>query len=80
MTELACWLARLIANVVAVIIVQSVYSSWKEEEHVTKRLQDLNMTSIPINRIASLSSLTNQYYQNNAYENSMEQLNMGLKR
>lgn len=77
MTELACWIARIAANVIAVIIVQSLYSIWKEEEIITKRLHDLNMSSMQIPRDASLNS---QYYQNNAYENSVDNLNSGLKR
>lgn len=79
-TELACWLARIIANVVEVIIVQSLYSTWKDEEVVNKRLRDLNMTAITIPR-ENLSPLNSQFYQNNAYENSLDQLNAnGLKR
>lgn len=79
-TELACWLARIIANVVEVIIVQSLYSTWKDEEIVNKRLRDLNMTAIPIPR-ENLGPLNSQFYQNNAYENSLDQLNVnGLKR
>lgn len=77
-TELACWLARIIANVVEIIIVQSLYSTWKDEELVSERLRDLTMTAIPIPR-ESLSPLNSQFYQNNAYEHSMEQLNQ-LKR
>lgn len=77
-TELACWSARLIATVVEVIIVQSLYASWKDEELVNKRLRDLTMTGITIPREA-VSPLNSQYYHNNAYENSVEHLN-GLKR
>lgn len=77
-TELVCWLARIIANVMEVIIVQSLYSTWKDEELVNERLRDLTMTAIPIPR-ESLNPLNSQFYQNNAYEHSMEHLN-GLKR
>lgn len=80
MTELTCWLARILANVIALVVVHSLHSIWKEEELVSKRLQDLTMTAVTIPRDTSLNSLNSQYYQNNAYENSMEQLNLGLKR
>lgn len=66
------------ANVVEIIIVQSLYSAWKEEELVNERLRDLTMTAIPIPR-ESLSPLNSQFYQNNAYEHSIEHLN-DLKR
>jgi hypothetical protein len=78
-TELASWLVRILANVIQLILIQSLYTSWKDEELVEKRLQDLNMTAIPIPR-ESLQSLNSQYYQNNAYDNSSEELNMTLKR
>lgn len=80
-TELVCWFARILANVIEIIIVQSLYSIWKEEELVAKRLRDLNVM-IPIPRDASLNSLHNPVpvYQNNAFEGSVEHLNSGLKR
>jgi hypothetical protein len=78
-TELASWLVRILVNVIQLILIQSLYTSWKDEELVEKRLQDLNMTAIPIPR-ESLQSLNSQYYQNNAYDNSSEELNMTLKR
>lgn len=79
MTELACWVARIVTNVIAIVIVQSLYSIWKEEELVTKRLQDLSMATVQIPRDAS--TLNSQYYQNNAYHDSMDHLNVvGLKR
>ncbi|KAF2901131.1 hypothetical protein ILUMI_05050, partial [Ignelater luminosus] len=80
-TELVCWFARILANVIEIIIVQSLYSIWKEEELVAQRLRDLNVM-IPIPRDASLNSLHNPVpvYQNNAFEGSVEHLNSGLKR
>ncbi|RZC41651.1 uncharacterized protein BDFB_010598, partial [Asbolus verrucosus] len=78
-TELASWLVRIIVNVVQLILIQSLYTSWKDEEIVEKRLRDLNMAAIPIPR-ESLPPLNSQYYQNNAYDNSLEEMNLGLKR
>ena len=63
---------------IQLILIQSLYTSWKDEEVVEKRLRDLNMTAIPIPR-ESLPQLNSQYYQNNAYDNS-EEINMTLKR
>lgn len=80
MTELACWLARILANVLALVVVHSLHSLWKEEDLVSKRLQDLSLTAVTIPGETSLNSLNSQYYQNNAFENSMEHLNLGLKR
>lgn len=71
MTELVCWLARVLANVFGVVIVQSLYSTWKEEELVMKRLQQMNMTSIPIPRDPELTS---SHFHNNAYAASIEHL------
>ncbi|KRT85337.1 hypothetical protein AMK59_375, partial [Oryctes borbonicus] len=79
MTELACWLARILANVVGFLIVHSLFSLWKEEDLVEKRLHDLSMTTVTIPRETSLNSLGSHYYQNNAFESSLEQLNR-LKR
>ncbi|KAB0792135.1 hypothetical protein PPYR_14096 [Photinus pyralis] len=81
-TELVCWFARILANVIEIIIIQSLYSIWKEEELVTKRLRDLNVM-IPIPRETSLNSVVHNSipaYQNNAFEGSIEQLNSNIKR
>lgn len=77
-TELASWLVRIVVNVIQLILIQSLYTTWKDEEIVEKRLRDLTMAPIPIPR-ESLASLNSQYYQNNAYDNS-EEMNIGLKR
>lgn len=74
MTELACWSARITATVIGLVIIQSLYSSWKEEEMVAKRLRELNMSAMSIPRDPS------QYYQNNAFESSMDDINTGIKR
>lgn len=80
-TELACWFARILANVIEIIIVQSLYAAWKEEELVAKRLRDLSLQAVTIPRDTSLNQLNSQYYQNNGYQSSVEQLNViGLKR
>ncbi|KAK4884098.1 hypothetical protein RN001_000369 [Aquatica leii] len=80
-TELVCWFARILANVIEIIIIQSLYSMWKEEELVAKRLRDLNVM-IPIPRDTSLNTLHNSIpvYQNNAFEGSIENLSTSLKR
>ncbi|KAK9730112.1 hypothetical protein QE152_g15461 [Popillia japonica] len=79
MTELACWLARILANMVGLLVVHSLFTLWKEEDLVEKRLRDLSMTAVTIPGDASLNSLGSHYYQNNAFESSIEQLNR-LKR
>ncbi|KAK5649144.1 hypothetical protein RI129_004036 [Pyrocoelia pectoralis] len=81
-TELVCWFARILANVIEIIMIQSLYSLWKEEELVAKRLHDLNVM-IPIPRETSLNSVVHNpipAYQNNAFEGSIENLNSNIKR
>ncbi|KAF5270871.1 hypothetical protein FQA39_LY08316 [Lamprigera yunnana] len=80
-TELLCWFARILINVIEIIMVQSLYSIWKEEELVAKRLRDLNVM-IPIPRDASLNSMHNSIpaYQNNGFEGSIENLSNNFKR
>ncbi|PSN34901.1 hypothetical protein C0J52_16511, partial [Blattella germanica] len=46
LTELICWACRLICNIAGLVCVQSLYSTWKEEKIVLRRLQALNMASI----------------------------------
>ncbi|XP_022911911.1 uncharacterized protein [Onthophagus taurus] len=81
MTELACWLARIVANVIGFVAIQSLYTIWKEEELVDKRLRDLNMTAVTLPRDpASLGALSAVHgYQNNAYDSSYDHVN-NLKR
>lgn len=67
MTELVCWLARVLANVFGVVIVQSLYSTWKEEEMVIKRLQHMNMTTM-----ARDAELANSHFHNNAFTGSID--------
>lgn len=67
MTELVCWLARVLANVFGVVIVQSLYATWKEEEDVLKRLQNINMTSVQRE-----PELPTSHFHNNAYAASIE--------
>ncbi|KAJ8926053.1 hypothetical protein NQ315_009908 [Exocentrus adspersus] len=74
-TELACWLIRILVNVIELILIQSLYTMWKDEEMVDKRLRDLNMTAIE-----NLPPLNSQYYHNNGYDHSMEQINATLSR
>lgn len=52
---------------------------WKDEELVNKRLRDLNMAPMPIAR-ENLPPLNSQYYQNNGYDHSVEQINATLSR
>lgn len=75
-TELACWFARIMANVIEIIVIQSLYTIWKDEEMVGKRLQDLSMTAIPIPRDSF-----SQGYQNNAFDFPVvEPVGVGVKR
>lgn len=73
MTELVCWLARVLANVFGVVIVQSLYSTWKEEELVMKRLHQMNLTALPMQRDPELN-VPNSHFHNNAYAASIEHL------
>ncbi|XP_018569966.1 uncharacterized protein LOC108909969 isoform X2 [Anoplophora glabripennis] len=78
-TELACWLIRIVVNVIEIILIQSLYTMWKDEELVNKRLRDLTMAAVPISR-ENLPPLNSQYYQNNGYDHSVEQINATLSR
>ncbi|XP_056634959.1 uncharacterized protein LOC130891048 [Diorhabda carinulata] len=71
-TELACWLIRIIINVIEIILIHSLHTKWKEEELVHKRIRDLNMVAIPVQG-DNLPTLNSQFYQNNAYDTSLEQ-------
>ncbi|VEN41584.1 unnamed protein product [Callosobruchus maculatus] len=79
MTELACWLVRIFVNVIEVVLVQSVYTIWKDEELVSKRFRELNMAAIAIQG-EEIPPLNSQFYQNNGYEHSIENLNTNLTR
>lgn len=79
-TELASWLIRIIVNVVELMLIQSLYTSWKDEELVMKRLRDLSATAIPIPRDTLHPLNTHQFYQNNAYDHSMDQITNELQR
>uniref|UniRef100_A0A1B6MBI8 Uncharacterized protein n=1 Tax=Graphocephala atropunctata TaxID=36148 RepID=A0A1B6MBI8_9HEMI len=59
--ELTCWICRAIVNVSGIICVQSLYSNWREEKEVIRRLRDLNMTRVIPNRRNSVSSQGNGY-------------------
>lgn len=74
MTELSCWLIRIVINVVQIILIQSLYTLWKEEDIVTKRLRDMTSTGSVIGDVPP--SINSQYYQNNGYDGSLDQLNM----
>lgn len=78
-TELASWLFRIVTNVIQIILVQSLYTMWKDEELLEKRLRDLNMSALSIPRDA-LPPLNSQYYQNNAYDTSLEEININYKK
>lgn len=43
--ELAFYIARAVMNVVCIVCVQSLYTQWKQEKAVMRRLQNLNVTS-----------------------------------
>lgn len=76
-TELSCWLIRIIVNVIQIILIQSLYSMWKDEELIDKRMQELAGVAIGVENAPGLNS---QYYQNNGYEESVDQYDGALKR
>ncbi|KAJ8963318.1 hypothetical protein NQ318_018787 [Aromia moschata] len=78
-TELACWLIRILVNVIELVLIQSLYTMWKDEELVDKRLRDLNMAILPI-PAENLPPLNSQYYQNNGYDHSADQINSTINR
>lgn len=78
-TELACWLIRIIINVIEIILIQSLYTMWKDEELLDKRLRDLTLSAIPVPS-ENMAPLHSQFYQNNGYEHSLEHLNTNLRR
>ncbi|XP_018322921.1 uncharacterized protein LOC108735459 [Agrilus planipennis] len=82
LTELTCWFARIISNVVEFILVQSLYSTWKQEELINKRLRDLHSTVVPLPRDSSLnlSTLGTVAYHNNGFDGSMDRIGSGIKR
>nr|XP_037277461.1 uncharacterized protein LOC119170412 isoform X1 [Rhipicephalus microplus] len=43
--ELAFYIARAVMNVVCIVCIQSLYTQWKQEKAVMRRLQNLNVTS-----------------------------------
>ncbi|XP_037569602.1 uncharacterized protein LOC119450265 isoform X2 [Dermacentor silvarum] len=43
--ELTFYIARAVMNVVCIVCVQSLYTQWKQEKAVMRRLQNLNVTS-----------------------------------
>ncbi|KAF7274100.1 reduction in Cnn dots 6 [Rhynchophorus ferrugineus] len=73
MTELSCWLIRIVINVVQIVLIQSLYTIWKEEDIVDKRMRDMSAGSAMGEPVPILNS---QYYQNNGYDGSLDQLNM----
>ncbi|XP_045460863.1 uncharacterized protein LOC123671189 [Harmonia axyridis] len=80
LTELICWFVRIVVNVVQLVLVQSLFTMWKDEELVDKRLRELNVQGVPVQMEGS-ATLNSQYYQNNAYAQSVESLNsIGIKR
>ncbi|KAL3285662.1 hypothetical protein HHI36_000194 [Cryptolaemus montrouzieri] len=80
LTELICWFVRIMVNVVQLVLIQSLYTMWKDEELIMKRLRGLNVHAVPV-QMERTPTLNSQYYQNNAYAQSMESLNsIGMKR
>lgn len=75
-----CWFVRIVVNVIQLVLVQSLFTMWKDEELVQKRLNELNVQGVPV-ELERTATLNSQYYQNNAYAQSMESLNsIGMKR
>lgn len=81
LTELTCWVCRAVVNVAGMICVQSLYSTWREEKQVLRRLRDLNMASVLPPRRGSLASnghvKNGLAYQNVGFSASTNQLNNG---
>ncbi|KAK7791175.1 hypothetical protein R5R35_005382 [Gryllus longicercus] len=79
LTELIYWSCRVICNIAGLICVQSLYSTWREEKLVLRRLQDLNMSNINRN-MPSNGHLKNGSstpgYQNGGFVASTGRLNM----
>lgn len=44
-TELAFYIVRAVVNVVCIVCVQSLYTQWKQEKAVMRRLQNLNVVT-----------------------------------
>lgn len=60
---------------IELILIQSLYSIWKDEELVEKRMRDLAIAaSMPI------QAENSHMYQNNGYEQSLEHLETDLRR
>ncbi|KAH8025000.1 hypothetical protein HPB51_002414 [Rhipicephalus microplus] len=45
--ELAFYIARAVMNVVCIVCIQSLYTQWKQEKAVMRRLQNLNVVGTP---------------------------------
>ncbi|XP_067000823.2 uncharacterized protein Rcd6 [Anabrus simplex] len=84
--ELAYWICRVLCNIAGVVCVQSLYSTWKEEKLVMRRLQDLNMTPVIANpALSRRNSIGNNSmkngsagggYQNAGFINSTARLSI----
>ncbi|CAG9862209.1 unnamed protein product [Phyllotreta striolata] len=72
-TELSCWLIRIVVNLVEIILIHSLHSAWKHEQLVHKRLRDLNLMNVAV-PAENAPPLNSQYYHNNGYEHSMEHI------
>lgn len=77
-TELSCWLTRILVNVVQLILVQSLYSTWKDEEIIVSRLAHINGGIRSGSVINGSIAPENLYYQNNAFTQSIENLSSGI--
>ncbi|ERL85068.1 uncharacterized protein LOC109542578 isoform X1 [Dendroctonus ponderosae] len=77
-TELTCWLLRIIVNLIQIVLIQSLYSLWKDDDLMVKRMQTLGGMGM---NGENGSTLNSQYYQNNGFEvEGGDQLDGGLKR
>ncbi|XP_075219270.1 reduction in Cnn dots 6 isoform X2 [Lycorma delicatula] len=56
LTELTCWICRVVVNIAGLICIQSLYSTWKEEKDVVRSLQGLHMKSLERPRRVSVVS------------------------
>ncbi|KAL1501011.1 hypothetical protein ABEB36_006417 [Hypothenemus hampei] len=72
-TELCCWLLRIMINVIQMVLIQSLYTLWKDEDLIDKRIQELSGVAVV--------GADPQFYHNSGFEHSpVDQVDGSLKR
>uniref|UniRef100_T1J048 Uncharacterized protein n=1 Tax=Strigamia maritima TaxID=126957 RepID=T1J048_STRMM len=73
LTELIFWVCRAVLDIIAVIVVQSQYSTWKNNKQVLQRLQSLHLTGAITDTVLKDGQFSNGYLPSTtttgAYEN-----------